>query len=74
MALVTTLMATPILALISPIYHRGMTKADLPDGPEEHEELFGELDDVGPEPSSVEAVGSEAVGSGAVQPVRTGEP
>lgn len=28
MALVTTLMATPMLALISPIYHRGMTAAD----------------------------------------------
>jgi Kef-type K+ transport system membrane component KefB len=28
MALVTTLMATPMLALISPIYHRGMTKAE----------------------------------------------
>ena len=27
MALVTTLMATPMLALISPIYHRGQTKA-----------------------------------------------
>jgi Kef-type K+ transport system membrane component KefB len=27
MALVTTLMATPMLALISPIYHRGMTAA-----------------------------------------------
>jgi hypothetical protein len=26
MALVTTLMATPALALISPIYHRGMTR------------------------------------------------
>jgi Kef-type K+ transport system membrane component KefB len=28
MALVTTLMATPALALISPIYHRGMTKEE----------------------------------------------
>ena len=28
MALVTTLMATPMLALISPIYHRGMTSKD----------------------------------------------
>ncbi len=28
MALVTTLMATPLLSLISPIYHRGMTAAD----------------------------------------------
>ena len=28
MALVTTLMATPMLALISPIYHRGMTPND----------------------------------------------
>ena len=28
MALVTTLMATPMLALISPIYHRGMTPKD----------------------------------------------
>jgi len=25
MALATTLMATPVLALVSPIYHRGMT-------------------------------------------------
>jgi Kef-type K+ transport system membrane component KefB len=30
MALVTTLMATPMLALISPLYHRGMTAADAP--------------------------------------------
>ena len=30
MALVTTLMATPMLALISPIYHRGMTHKDAP--------------------------------------------
>jgi Kef-type K+ transport system membrane component KefB len=30
MALVTTLMATPLLALISPHYHRGMTAADRP--------------------------------------------
>ena len=29
MALVTTLMATPMLALISPIYHRGMTASDI---------------------------------------------
>jgi K+:H+ antiporter len=28
MALVTTLMATPLLAIISPIYHRGMTAED----------------------------------------------
>ena len=28
MALATTLMATPMLALISPIYHRGMTAED----------------------------------------------
>ena len=28
MALVTTLMATPMLALISPIYHRGQTKSE----------------------------------------------
>jgi Kef-type K+ transport system membrane component KefB len=28
MALVTTLMATPMLALVSPLYHRGMTPAD----------------------------------------------
>jgi Kef-type K+ transport system membrane component KefB len=39
MALVTTLMATPMLALISPIYHRGMTAEEvegggLPDLPE----------------------------------------
>jgi hypothetical protein len=26
MALVTTLMATPALALVSPLYHRGMTR------------------------------------------------
>ncbi len=68
MALVTTLMATPILALISPIYHRGMTKADVQDGPEE-KELFDDLDDVGLEPASSEVVGSETVPS-----VRTGEP
>jgi K+:H+ antiporter len=30
MALVTTLMATPLLALISPLYHRGMTAAPEP--------------------------------------------
>ena len=28
MALVTTLMATPMLALVSPLYHRGMTPAE----------------------------------------------
>jgi hypothetical protein len=28
MALVTTLIATPALALISPIYHRGMTREE----------------------------------------------
>lgn len=28
MALVTTLMATPLLSLVSPLYHRGMTAAD----------------------------------------------
>jgi Kef-type K+ transport system membrane component KefB len=31
MALVTTLMATPMLALVSPMYHRGMTPDDLDD-------------------------------------------
>ena len=31
MALVTTLMATPLLALISPLYHRGMTAAPEPE-------------------------------------------
>jgi len=31
MALVTTLMATPMLALISPLYHRGMTAAHVKD-------------------------------------------
>jgi K+:H+ antiporter len=31
MALVTTLMATPVLALVSPLYHRGMTPADTAD-------------------------------------------
>jgi len=30
MALVTTLMATPLLSLVSPLYHRGMTAADEP--------------------------------------------
>jgi Kef-type K+ transport system membrane component KefB len=67
MALVTTLMATPILALISPIYHRGMTKEDVPEGREDEEELFGELDDVGPEPA-------ESGAEGAGEPVRAGEP
>ena len=33
MALVTTLMATPMLALVSPLYHRGMTPADVVDEP-----------------------------------------
>ncbi len=33
MALVTTLMATPMLALVSPIYHRGMTSSDGPAEP-----------------------------------------
>ena len=32
MALVTTLMATPMLALISPLYHRGMTAAPESEG------------------------------------------
>jgi K+:H+ antiporter len=31
MALVTTLMATPMLALVSPLYHRGMTPAETVD-------------------------------------------
>ena len=35
MALTTTLMATPMLALISPLYHRGMTAEDVPLGPDE---------------------------------------
>jgi Kef-type K+ transport system membrane component KefB len=41
MALVTTLMATPMLALISPIYHRGMT----PNDAMAEEELSVELED-----------------------------
>jgi Kef-type K+ transport system membrane component KefB len=41
MALVTTLMATPMLALISPIYHRGMTPKDA----NADEELSVELED-----------------------------
>ena len=41
MALVTTLMATPMLALISPIYHRGMTPSDA----RVDEELSVELED-----------------------------
>lgn len=41
MALVTTLMATPMLALISPIYHRGMT----PKNAKAEEELSVELED-----------------------------
>ena len=41
MALVTTLMATPMLALISPIYHRGMTPTDV----KAEEELSVELED-----------------------------
>ncbi|MGH2636256.1 MAG: cation:proton antiporter [Actinomycetota bacterium] len=34
MALVTTLMATPMLALLSPLHHRGMTAAMQPIGPD----------------------------------------
>lgn len=41
MALVTTLMATPMLALISPIYHRGMTAKDV----HTEDELSVELED-----------------------------
>lgn len=41
MALVTTLMATPMLALISPIYHRGMTSKDA----KADDELSVELED-----------------------------
>ena len=51
-----------------------MTKDDVPDGPEEREELFVGLDDVGPEPSGSEAARSHGVAAEAVQPVRTGEP
>jgi Kef-type K+ transport system membrane component KefB len=43
MALVTTLMATPMLALISPIYHRGMTSAHGPDGSLEDAELLPDM-------------------------------
>ena len=43
MALVTTLMATPMLALISPMYHRGMTEGG---APVEQEEPF-EFDPLG---------------------------
>jgi Kef-type K+ transport system membrane component KefB len=38
MALATTLMATPMLALISPLYHRGMTAEDASLEAEEAEE------------------------------------
>jgi Kef-type K+ transport system membrane component KefB len=42
MALTTTLMATPLLSLVSPLYHRGMT-ADSAEGPE----VFGDAADLG---------------------------
>jgi Kef-type K+ transport system membrane component KefB len=41
MALVTTLMATPLLALVSPLYHRGMTAGDSPIILEEEPALVG---------------------------------
>ncbi len=41
MALVTTLMATPLLALVSPLYHRGMTADDAPIVLEEELALIG---------------------------------
>jgi K+:H+ antiporter len=41
MALVTTLMATPMLALISPIYHRGMTAQTVAARPTRTEEPLG---------------------------------
>lgn len=46
MALVTTLMATPALALVSPLYHRGMTPDEAPEAESE-----GETEPV-PEPAS----------------------
>jgi Kef-type K+ transport system membrane component KefB len=53
MALVTTLMATPILALVSPLYHRGMSSLREADA-------TGELD-VSPEPD-VNPIGRTSVG------------
>lgn len=52
MALTTTLMATPLLALISPLYHRGMTADGEPTEGDEPAGLFVDLD------------GEEPVGSG----------
>jgi Kef-type K+ transport system membrane component KefB len=67
MALVTTLMATPMLALISPIYHRGMTAASVQaaatENAEEEEDLF-------PEPTEADLVASsngQDVGSGSLK-------
>ena len=48
MALVTTLMATPLLALISPLYHRGMTAA-----PESEVEVADETVTEQPAPTTV---------------------
>jgi Kef-type K+ transport system membrane component KefB len=45
MALVTTLMATPMLALISPIYHRGMTAKDA-EGDMDDEDLLPDVSDL----------------------------
>lgn len=58
MALTTTLMATPMLALVSPLYHRGMARSDeATDEPAATDRgLVGDLEGAvsGPEPGAVE--------------------
>jgi Kef-type K+ transport system membrane component KefB len=53
MALATTLMATPLLSLVSPIYHRGMTADEVSD--EALIAELAELDATGPEPRNENA-------------------
>lgn len=67
MALTTTLMATPLLALISPIYHRGMTAED-----GEAKRAFERLDAEGFVPDLADANGGETNGGSRARAAEVG--
>jgi Kef-type K+ transport system membrane component KefB len=72
MALVTTLMATPMLALISPIYHRGMTADDAraqgADGGDDDDDLVPHVAELDGEPTDGHhGNGSSRTGVGAAR-------
>ena len=56
MALTTTMMATPLLALVSPMYHRGMTAEEVP-----ADEFFPDLPE--PDPDGIPAGNGRKSGS-----------